>query len=279
MASLAKKLSASEFTFPNGWRVSIRKVSPLQAQVWMQKNSINRRFRPGAAKRYALIMAAGHWLLTPEAICFDEEGVLLNGQHRLWAIMETGIAQECVIWENVPRSVFSVIDRGQMRSFADAYGAEKRLSECANLAARICYQKPADFHVLAMAELLQDSHERLIDFCGSKKKIFSSSPFRLAACIHDLYGNGDYAFTVYRDLLHMNIQNMPRIAIALASAATDQRLKSSSGGIKEKDLLARAFKVFDPKNANLSKVQISDPNRDAAFIADLIRPSIEGAHA
>ena len=273
---LAERLRINEFTFPNGWRVSIRRITPREAQVMMQKNSINRRFRPGAAKRYAIIMEHGKWLLTPEAICFDPDGVLLNGQHRLWAIVETGIPQECVVWENIPREVFAVIDRGQMRSFADAHGTEKRLAECANLAARVCFQRPADFHVEFMVDLLKESHERLLQTCGTRKRIFSSNPFRLSACIHDLIGNGEHAFQVYRDLIHMETQSLPRIAIALASAALDGRLTASSGRAQEQDLLARAFKVLDPKCAHLTKVQISDVNREVAAIADLIRPNIKG---
>jgi hypothetical protein len=260
--------------FPNGWSVSIVLITTDKAQEMLQKNSINRRLRPGTVKKYSLIMESGNWLLTPEAICFDADGVLLNGQHRLHAIVSSNTAQECVIWRNVPSEVFSVIDRGQTRSFSDAYGTEKRLSECANFAARICFSAAADYHVSAMVELLQSSHERLIDFCGAKKRIFSSSPFRLAACIHDLIGNGDYAFSVYRDLLHMDTSCLPRIALSIASAVLDGRIKAMGGEASQRQLLARAFKVFDPKCATMSRVQISDVNNDINTIADLIRPNI-----
>lgn len=274
MMKPALKFTVPEFMFSNGWRVSILKITPAMAMSMLSRNSINRRFRPGVGKRYAMIMQNGNWKLTPEPICFDTDEVLLNGQHRLWAVIESGIGQEFVVWEGMPRDVFAVIDRGQMRSFSDAYGAEKRLAECANFAARICFTRVADFHIQAMADLLKESHERLLDYCGTKKRLFSSSPFRLAACVHDLIGNGDYAFSVYRDLINMDTQNLPRIALALASAALDGRIKASSGGVKEKDLLARAFKVFDKNMSRLVKVQIADPNKDVAAIADLIRPSI-----
>ena len=34
-------------------------------------------------------MKAGHWRLTHQGIAFDPAGVLIDGQHRLWAIVES----------------------------------------------------------------------------------------------------------------------------------------------------------------------------------------------
>ncbi len=41
------------------------------------------------------------------------------------------------------------------------------------------------------------------------------------------------------------------------------------------DCPARWYAKFDPKCAHLTKVQISDLNREVAAIADLIRPNIQ----
>lgn len=95
------------------------RVSPTLAAEWLAKNKINRRRRPDRIARYAASMKNGAWGVSNDDICFDPDGYLLNGQHRLMAVVEAGVTVTMSIKRNVPRTAMSHMDRGASRTFGD----------------------------------------------------------------------------------------------------------------------------------------------------------------
>jgi hypothetical protein len=65
-------------------------------------------------------MEAGRWLETHQGIGLDHEGNLVDGQHRLSAIVLSGCEQWLWTWEGVTRAMMKVIDCGKIRSIPDA---------------------------------------------------------------------------------------------------------------------------------------------------------------
>lgn len=70
---------------------SIVKVSPSLAKEWLQTNTNNRKLSRPSVLRYAGDMLSGAWKLNHQGIAFDEEGVLVDGQHRLHAVIESNM--------------------------------------------------------------------------------------------------------------------------------------------------------------------------------------------
>lgn len=70
-------------------RLSFMQVTPEIAKRWLTRNPRNRVARPATVARYARDMAAGKWHLDGSPIRFDATGTLLDGQHRLAAIIES----------------------------------------------------------------------------------------------------------------------------------------------------------------------------------------------
>ena len=68
---------------------------------------------------YARDMAAGHWVINGQAIVLSPNGELLDGQHRLHAVVKSGVTIDTVISLGVPVKHFKTIDRGKERTFAD----------------------------------------------------------------------------------------------------------------------------------------------------------------
>jgi hypothetical protein len=64
-------------------------------------------------------MTAGEWPLTHQAIAFDEQGNILDGQHRLWAIVESGKTIEMVVGRGLAAEVRDFIDQGIPRTVVD----------------------------------------------------------------------------------------------------------------------------------------------------------------
>jgi hypothetical protein len=63
--------------------VKLETITPEQAAIWLTRNRRNRPIRRTRVARYADAMRRGHWRVNGEAVIFDSEGNLLNGQHRL----------------------------------------------------------------------------------------------------------------------------------------------------------------------------------------------------
>lgn len=80
----------------------------------------NRNLRRRAVTGYAEEMRAGKWLVTGETIKIDRDGGLIDGQHRLHAIMEAGVTLPVLVVRGLDRSVIRVIDTAIRRSAADS---------------------------------------------------------------------------------------------------------------------------------------------------------------
>ena len=94
-------------------------ITPEMAQKCLSKNPLNRRIDPVVVRRYAEEMRTSRWRITHQGICFDENGNLLDGQHRLAAIVKCGIAQWMFVVKGVPRTSCPAIDTGRMRSLSN----------------------------------------------------------------------------------------------------------------------------------------------------------------
>ena len=77
-------------------------VTPEMASQWLRSNTANRKPSQAAVKRWAEIMKAHSWKLCSDAIAFDVNGVLINGQYRLMAVIESGMTQPFLVAYNFP---------------------------------------------------------------------------------------------------------------------------------------------------------------------------------
>jgi hypothetical protein len=85
-----------------------------------EQNIRNRRLRESRVVHLAGIIDRGEWRLTGDAIVFDENGVLLNGQHRLAACGAVGRSITVIVLRNLPQANQDVMDDTLVRRLADA---------------------------------------------------------------------------------------------------------------------------------------------------------------
>lgn len=86
----------------------VETIGPEKAKEYLKANINNPRgnhsLSRSVVKRYAEDMKAGKWELNGEAIEFDEDGVLKNGQHRLAAIIVAGVEVKILVVRGVSRN-------------------------------------------------------------------------------------------------------------------------------------------------------------------------------
>ncbi|MFC4607129.1 hypothetical protein [Streptomyces maoxianensis] len=100
-------------------RMEVLHVSPELAADWLTHNTSNRPLSKGTVQQLAAQIQRGEWQLTHQGIAFDEDEVLIDGQHRLAAIVKAGIAVPLTVTHGVPRTAFTVMDTGRKRTGRD----------------------------------------------------------------------------------------------------------------------------------------------------------------
>lgn len=94
-------------------------VTPEVAQRWLDANTHNRNVRPNVVNGYARDMAAGGWAMTGEPIKFATDGTLLDGQHRLLAVVRSGATVRMLVVNGLSVLAQDVMDSGAKRQVAD----------------------------------------------------------------------------------------------------------------------------------------------------------------
>ena len=92
-------------------------VTPDLAAEWLEMNTMNRNISQTTVKRYALAMLAGEWQQNGQTITIAEDGTVLDGQHRLWAVIEAGVTVTFLVVFNVSKDAIATIDSGVTRTF------------------------------------------------------------------------------------------------------------------------------------------------------------------
>ncbi len=73
-----------------------------------------------AVERYAVDMSTLDWVFNGAAILISNTNELLDGQHRLSAIIESGENQVVLIVRGIDPVAMATIDAGRKRSYADS---------------------------------------------------------------------------------------------------------------------------------------------------------------
>ena len=91
-------------------------ITPEMAKRCLAKNPQNRQINEFKVAQYRNDMLMGRWRLTHQGIAFDDEGNLIDGQHRLRAIAAAGIPVEIFVTKGLSRDTIIAIDEGLKRT-------------------------------------------------------------------------------------------------------------------------------------------------------------------
>lgn len=95
-------------------------ISPEVAALWLTRNANNRRVRAERVLMMARDMVGEHWRYTGEAIKFDIKGNLIDGQHRLMAVVKSNTTVKMLVVTGLDEDSQAFMDAGARRSAADA---------------------------------------------------------------------------------------------------------------------------------------------------------------
>ena len=103
----------------NNPAITIEQVTPEVARAWLERNTGNRSASMAHVAKLEKTIRDGGWKMTGDPIRFSKGGSLLDAQHRLHAILQSGIAVTCVVMRGFDESIFDVLDSGKGRQKSD----------------------------------------------------------------------------------------------------------------------------------------------------------------
>lgn len=242
-------------------KTQIVQITPKLAQQYLCHNADNRILRDKAIDRIADDMKNGAFQLTHQGIAFDTNGRLVDGQHRLQAIVRSGATVPMLVSEGVDPKTFSVLDQNIKRSPADILNCNKRVAEVVSTAARYftgdSTPTPRDLQrvyvgVGPLAAELQAS-------CGTNAVYFTSAAMKLAAILRIFSGqNKEYVLDLYGKLARGEVAALPPVAEALMK----MRLRGTVTSTNRNETLARGLQLFDERAKDRKK--LTNPDEAAA---------------
>lgn len=119
--------------------VRVELITPAKAREYLGRNTHNRNLRQRVVRAYAQDMRTGNWRWNGESIKFSNGNVLLDGQHRLAAIVEAETAVRTLVVRGLPDVTQETMDGGAKRKFSDilALRGEERYRSLAAACRRI----------------------------------------------------------------------------------------------------------------------------------------------
>jgi hypothetical protein len=101
-------------------------ITPTMAIKWLEGNVHNRSISTKTVNAFARDMLLGHWLITHQGIAFAKDGTLIDGQHRLWAVVESKKSVLMNVTTGLDLKTQDAIDIGRNRSVRDIIALQRK---------------------------------------------------------------------------------------------------------------------------------------------------------
>ena len=242
---------------------NVMMVDPALAASWLAKNTQhNRPRRPVVVAGYAEQMKAGQWHLTHQGVAFDVNDALIDGQHRLAAIVQANVIVPMMVTVNAPSVSFEMLDCGVKRTVADRLVMDARVVAALSGAIRIARDKQSKVTEHDVRAL---RHTQFGEFASAicaanltNVRVFSSSAVVIAAAVACVEGQDlEWVMDQRRMLCKKEYHDtLTRVAEYFHNRFKEMRVVASSGVNLE--IVACALRVFDPAPWTQTKMQLKD---------------------
>lgn len=97
-------------------------ITPAEASRLLETQLSNRRLNMRRVNSAAEDIRSGRWVENGETVKISHKGNLMDGQHRLAAIVKAGKEISTLVVSGIPESAMASIDQGRARSSSDVLG-------------------------------------------------------------------------------------------------------------------------------------------------------------
>lgn len=241
-------------------------VSPERARTLLGRNEGNRQRRPSTVSHYADQMRRGEWQETHQPLAFDEDGNLIDGQHRLAAVIESnvGLWFWCCTYTGRKLATGLPIDLQARRTAADILQQDKRATEVAAVIARvgsnhtravtidavrdmlICFGK----HIAAVNEMVKQKGPR-----RTAASVRAAVVLRCAEAQSEVMAAALVA--QYRAFVILEFEECwPSVKSLIKQFDAQSSASTGNGGTQEMFRLVRTWKAFEYAYRNTTIIRV-----------------------
>lgn len=231
-------------------------ITPKMAAEWLSKNHSNRSVSKQVIRQYASDMSNGKWLRSHQGILIGKNGNLIDGQHRLSAVVAAGVDVEMLVCidESFESALMSNIDIGRKRLASVSLGINSHDSAVCALLLRVCkgINSPSPSEISAVYQLISPFTDKLTN--TATRGI--STAVRLAA-IYRMWEspvNEGWVRTTYHAMTSsLDCKNLDPLPWSLYQQLVVDRVQYHTH-----ETLARSMKAFDYSQRGVSRLQFKD---------------------
>ena len=255
-------------------------VSPMMATLWLEKNVGNRDLSSANISKFARDMIEGKWSLTHQCIAFDCLGNLIDGQHRLHAIIESGEPVEMYVAHyrrTVGGSMVLPFDTGRTRTTGGILKLPPKETQTARVLILCAHNDSQRTPSASEIGSVHSQHAKLISrVCSAmqgNRKIRSTAHSRAAIVLRCLqYPTcADEIIDQFRMYTHLvDVDGMWPSVVALMRFADN----ASPDKHYTEQVFLRTFKAFCPKKWDSKVSRLTDPTSLRREVRDLARKHI-----
>lgn len=262
-----------KFTVPIPATTGEYEITPGMARAWLkERNQRNRSLRPAYAKQMARDMASGAWTFNGETFKFDRAGNLIDGQHRLAALVESGTTQRALVVVGLSPEAMETIDTGAKRTVSDVItmGGEWEGVPSAILAATARIGVRMDRGTFTNKSEIPTTSEMLTwiennseiaqhaKYAGANSRAFNSQPALTAYAMMrtarlDVFQSAQF----FDKWLHLNDLTMAADGPGDPVAAMVRRFNSASANKERLPQPTRLWAIFRAWNAVRAKEELT----------------------
>jgi hypothetical protein len=258
-------------------RVRLELITPERARQLMALNTDNRPLRDIYTRTLATMMKASEWHLTHQGIAIREDGVLADGQHRLAAIIASGVPQWVYVTYDLTLAAAKAIDRGRIKSIPDLMHVPRAVLQPIMFLHGFMARNPIEremtvARILPLYGALSEAAVRVHEACPTARRRLSTAAVRAAATLCARDRDAEHACRQYRALILTRPTEMAEPTLALFRWAAEQRVVVHQ---MARETFLRALPAFDAGEADRPPRFFQEPARRAALAR--IKAVIEAA--
>jgi hypothetical protein len=245
----------------------VMQITPEMAADWLGRKRRNRNIRQRNVDAIARDITSGRWRLNGDSVKFGPDGLLDDGQHRLMAVVQAGIAVPMLVMHGLSEEARHTVDSGMSRKYADmlAMAGYSQYGVLSSTVRRMWHWDHGFYMLHGGAAMVNPSYQELDDYLASLNgeiehaveyampvyKDARMTPTVLAtlSIILPRSKNGDRAGHFLSGLVTgINLEEgSPILALRRKLARVDDKLIARSEGITQEDrraLACRAWKMW-----------------------------------
>jgi hypothetical protein len=249
-------------------KFEVQTITPIEAAKLLGKNEANRKLREHRAAAMARAMREGRFKLTHQPIALSKRGRLLDGQHRLRAIILANKPVKLVVATDVPEETFDVLDAGLPRKMFERLKTNPQHTAVASSLWRfMCRETMQEYEAQIMLDIFgpalakMDAISRPIKNNRVSKAVQEAAfMLRLAEAIKSKDDNrAIYIGWVLGKLRRADTAGLPSVAISYYLQLAQGGPRNPGIGVSQAtDDFVRAWVVLDPNRENVQRLQVND---------------------